>query len=237
MSSFISYRELDQLGDGIVKSYLKRSGVRGPTKCVDIEGLANSLGLEIVFVSFAEEDLDKIGFLADGKTPLKIRKDRSIVSFTFPLGTIVLDKFLHRDNESGRCRFTVAHEVAHFLLNRHIPVPSYRRVFDAERTYTCEEMHQQFNMTENQADKLAAALLMPRFIVAQALADYNNGEPVTVYGNYVYSPEVRVVIQKIAAQIGVSPTALSIRLKQLDMINNRPLSEYIENSLLAGGDV
>ena len=58
MNSYISNRELDELGDGIVRRYLARSGMHGAERCIDIEGLANFLGLTVVYEQFAERDLD-----------------------------------------------------------------------------------------------------------------------------------------------------------------------------------
>lgn len=89
---------------------------------MDIEGLANSLGLTVRYEQFAEDDYDKIGFLADGQTPLKIRKSGRTVSFLFPLGTIVVDSSLRKETESGKCRFMIAHEVSHYIIGRHNPV-------------------------------------------------------------------------------------------------------------------
>ena len=165
----VSTKEIDELGKGIVVSYLKKHGLRQLPDCVDIEGIANSLGLRICYEAFAEEDLRKIGFLADGETPLKVERDGKIVSFCFPLGTIVLDSSLKKENESGKRRFTIAHEVAHYILNRHNPIPQFQREWDPGYTYTREELKNQFNMQESQADKLAAALLMPEFIMSFAL--------------------------------------------------------------------
>ena len=55
MSSYISNRELDELGNGLVRRYLERSGMQGAERCIDIEGLANFLGLTVVY-----EQLNKI---------------------------------------------------------------------------------------------------------------------------------------------------------------------------------
>lgn len=51
MRKCIPNRELDELGDGLVRSFLKKSGIRRLPKCVDIEGLANSLGLTVILKS------------------------------------------------------------------------------------------------------------------------------------------------------------------------------------------
>ena len=87
--TYISNRELEELGEGLTRHYLENAHVQMAARCIDIEGLANYLGMTVVFETFAEEDRDKVGFLADGRTPLKIRRKGSIVSFCFPLGTIV----------------------------------------------------------------------------------------------------------------------------------------------------
>lgn len=92
---------------------------------------------------------------------MKIKRAGKIVSFLFPLGTIVADSRLRRDSESGKFRFTIAHEVAHHIMDKHNPSPQFQRTFDAERSYSLEEMRRQFNLVEMQADKLAASLLMP----------------------------------------------------------------------------
>lgn len=83
MKKCIPDKELDELGEGLVRSYLKKSGIARLPKCVDIEGLANTLGLTIVYEQFREDDFDKIGFLSDEKTPLKVRRGTKSVSFPF----------------------------------------------------------------------------------------------------------------------------------------------------------
>lgn len=232
MKQYIPTRELDELGAGVVLTYLKKSGTVGFPKCIDIEGIASSMGLNVVYEIFAEEDLDKIGFLSDGRTPLKVKRGNRIVPFLFPLGTIVVEARLRRESESGKRRFTIAHEVAHHIIGRHNPVPQFQRAFDAERRYTAEELKQQFNMGEAQADKLAAALLMPYFVVEAALKDFNNGNKLKIYGDVVIAPQDRVIIKKMAAQIGVSFSALLIRIKELKMVDYKPIDEYVESTLM-----
>ena len=199
MNSLISNRELDELGDGLVRHYLAHSGMQATARCIDIEGLANFLGLTVTYETFAEKDFDKIGFLSDGKTPLLVRRNGRIVSFLFPLGTIVLDVSLHADKESGRCRFTIAHEIAHFMIDQHRPAAQYHRTFDAEKKYSVAEMNELFNIVENQADRLAAAILMPRFTVDRALDDFYKGKRIPVYGQNVIAPKEDKAISRMAA--------------------------------------
>ena len=232
MNKCVSTKEIDELGKGIVISYLKKLGIRQLPDCVDIEGIANSLGLKVRYESIAEADFRKIGFLADGKTPLQVRHDGKTVPFLFPLGTIVLDAGLRRDNESGKCRFTIAHEVAHHILDLHNPQPAFQREWDAEYNYSQCELKAMFNMMESQADKLAAALLMPDFIVKRAMAKEGAEGKIPVYGSGVVSNEGRIRLNRIANRIGVSYTALFIRLRQFDLLDYRPLCEYTDRILL-----
>ena len=231
MNSLISNRELDELGDGLVRHYLAHSGMQATARCIDIEGLANFLGLTVTYETFAEKDFDKIGFLSDGKTPLLVRRNGRIVSFLFPLGTIVLDGSLHADKESGRCRFTIAHEIAHYMIDRHRPAAQYHRTFDAEKKYSVAEMNELFNIVENQADRLAAAILMPRFTVDRALDDFYKGKRIPVYGQNIIAPKEDKAISRMAAQIGVSYSAMLIRLRQFGLLDYHPVDEYFEKAL------
>ncbi len=234
MSSYISNRELDELGNGLVRRYLERSGVQGAERCIDIVGLANFLGLNVTYETFAERDMDKIGFLADGQTPLMIKRNGEIIPFLFPLGTIVLDSILLRDRESGRCRFTIAHEIAHFVINRHRPAPQFHRVYDSEKDYSLKEMSEHFNLVENQADRLAAAILMPQFTVDRALMDFHRGRQIVVYGQNVVADKEQKVISRMAAQVGVSYTAMLIRLRQFGMLEYHPIEEYLDRTVPGG---
>ena len=62
--------------------------------------------------------------------------------------------------------------------------------------------------------------------------DFNNGNKLKIYGDSVFAPKDRIIIKKMAAQIGVSFSALLIRIKQLDMVECRPIDEYVEATLM-----
>ena len=82
MKQYIPNRELDELGTGVVLTYMKKSGTAGLPRCVDIEGIANSMGLNVVYETFAEDDFDKIGFLSDGMTkPAFLHISKTMTSF------------------------------------------------------------------------------------------------------------------------------------------------------------
>lgn len=75
---------------------------------------------------------------------------------------------------------------------------------------------------------------MPSFILARALKDFNDGNKIRIFGDNVIAPEERIKLNKMAAQIGVSYTALLIRLRQYSLLDYRPLEEYIGATLFQG---
>ena len=91
-----------------------------------------------------------------------------------------------------------------------------------------------FNISERNADRMGAAIIMPRFIVERALLDHNEGNPVVIYGENVIAHEQRVALDRMGAQVGASFTALLIRLRHFGLLEYHPLDEYIQNTLIKG---
>lgn len=243
MSDFISFYELDELGEALVLDHISEEGRNPETvRCVDIVGLANYLGLEVVYASFAEDDPDKIGFLSDGITSLMVNRNGMKQNVVFPKKTIVVERALLAEGKSGRCRFTTAHEVAHYILDIHHPtaVSRYNREYQPAREYQTDELSRLFSMVEAQADRLASVLLLPGFIVDRAMADQYTADKIPVFGDGVLRDKEKRAIQRMADQTGVSFTTMKYRLQHLRLFDNRPLQEYIREDLrrrcLNGGE-
>ena len=180
-----SYEELDELGEGLIRQYLGKEAER--TCCVDIEGFVTDfLKLPLLYRSFAEEDSDKIGFIADGVTPLRVYEGGTVVRRVYPGGTIVIERCLRREHESGRRRFTISHECAHYIMDR--AVPSCRLSTESltdERAYSQEDFKNLFSFRETQIDRMGAALLMPRFMVRNVVSMYGCTDRIPVFGDSV----------------------------------------------------
>jgi len=212
LSIYMSRAELEEISEGLITAYANKFSNR-VIQSIDIEHfITEFLMLRIEYASFAEDDAGRIGFLADGATPLLIHQDGKIIPFVFPKDTIVLDKFLLAEKEQGRRRFTMAHEASHHILSKMYAMPSEGRFhaeYDSERSYSKEELAQMFASVEWQADTMGASLLMPRRIIENALAKYNQSNPIKVYGDNTITSKDKAVIRRMAAYIGVSYTALS----------------------------
>lgn len=237
MKCLSSFQELDVLGESLSKDYTKKTH-RWNAMCFDIEGfITDYLGLTVVYEAFAEEDSSKIGFLANGIDPLLVHRGGKVVSIVFPKDTIVIEKFLLRDSESSRRRFTLAHEAAHKILEKHIPlqtVACFHSDFDNEADYSESDLHRIFSLNEAFSNRLGAAVLMPSFLVEKALKKYNNNKPLTYYEGGVFAQEDKLNAQKMADCLGVSYSAFVNRLKELQLLECHPMDEYIKKLQFGG---
>ena len=239
MKPFTSFQELDALGEGLSKDYIARTH-RWNARCFDIEGfITDYLGLAIVYESFAEKDSSKIGFLSNGIDPLLVYRNGTVTPIVFPKDTIVVERYLLKPEESSRKRFTLAHEAAHKVMERHVPKQNacFHSEYDAEANYSEEDFRRIFSLNENLTNRLGAAIIMPGFLVAKALKYYNNSQKLRCYQGMVLAPDDKVSAQKMADSLGVSYSAFLNRLKELSLLDMRPLSEYISGGLQFGGDL
>jgi Zn-dependent peptidase ImmA (M78 family) len=235
MKQHLSNQETEELGESYIARYYKLSP--SDSLCVDIEGFATEcLGLDIQYRTFANEDSDTIGFLADGVTPVCVYEGTAPALIVFPVKPMVIDNCLLAPAESGRKRFTIAHEAAHYLLERMCAVPSARhhREYDSERTYSGNGLKELLSFDENRADRLAAALLMPKFNVDKALTRYANGKKFCIYGETIMTPQDKMRLQIMADGIGVSFSALKIRLKELGLFEYHTFDEFVKQDFVEG---
>ena len=238
MNTFYSRAEIDEISEGLIEVY-KQKYPNKVVAFVDIEHFITSfLGLTIEYASFAEEDKGKIGFTSDGEAELIIYQNGRIISFVYPKNTIVIDKVLLSEKEYGRRRFTMAHEAAHNILSKLQKANSkayFYNEYDNERAYTANELQQMFSSAEWQADAMAASLLMPRSLVETALCKFIGATTIKVYGENTLASKEKKAIKEIAAYLGVSVSALRIRLEHLNMIKKQDMTEFIHKEILQGG--
>lgn len=235
MRNFLSRAEADEICDSLMERYHRETGV----PCVDIDGFVKDvLHCPVFYEAFAEKDLDKIGFCGDGISKLKVYREGKPVSVVFPRDTIVLERYLLRPEEQNRRRFTLAHEAGHVLSNRmgSSHAARFHRPYDTERIYDIRELQERLSIAEWQANALAASLLMPRFLVRQELERHTEGKCLPVYGERVFRPQEKAILSEMAQAMGVSYTALVIRLDNLGVLSHHPLSEYLSKELGLGGD-
>jgi len=235
----ISNAEIEELADGLMRKYL--AAKKRVCTQIDIEDFCTHfLNLQIAYANFAEDDMDKIGFLSDGITPLRIHDDSGkVMKALYPARTIVIEKHLLNPSEVTRRRFTIAHEGSHHIFNLHCLQPvgaCFNTVYDKEANYTLEQFKQRFSLPESQTDRMAACLLMPRFLVIERLKRENNDSKIKVYGESIIHRCDKALMQKLADSFGASYSAFFIRLRELKLFQECDIDEYIERELMPGGE-
>ena len=241
MKRFTSNDEIENLCEAMIKDFFKSKHYTN-VMCVDIEAFVREyLGVPIVYETFAEPDPGRVGFLADGKRPLLVRRDGKVEEVIFPPRTAVIEKFLLNPRESARKRFTIAHEGAHDVMDRHIPLQAspmaaFHSEYDPEMTYSGDMLKEMLSVNEWFTNRAAACFLMPGSLVARVLKRYNDQKKVVIYDNGVLSQDQKLLIQKMADTLGVSFTAFYHRLGELDLFERRPIEEYLHSGLCYGGE-
>ena len=168
---------LNELAEFFVLDYLKKQGVAPDSVvCIDIDGLTTDyFGYRVAYENIAEDDLSKTAFAPNGVKPLKVKRNGTVVSIVFPADWLVLDRYYRRAENSTARRFTVGHELAHKILAKVAPEHNrgnYQMIFDKERIYTIDELHEMMSMSESQANQMSAALQLPIFLLKNTLC-YN----------------------------------------------------------------
>ncbi len=112
--------------------------------------------------------------------------------------------FVNSDHHPNRRRFSLAHEIGHFVLH-HQPTKKLDDLFldKSVALYTRKDHHS--NDMEREANEFAASLLMPRDLLEK----------------YVHKNDLDIEdefdVSRLALAFGVSEQALQIRLNRLHM--------------------
>ena len=152
----------------------------------DVYKIADKLGLEIK-KEILENDIS--GFL------LTIKSKKSYI-------------VINKRHSSNRQRFSIAHEIAHFLLHKNsadVFVNNAKATFRDSNSSTGEYRQ------EVQANRFAAELLMPKKELREAFQE-------RYYD--LHSNEAEDIIQKLAEDFQVSISAMTIRLNDLNLLYN-----------------
>lgn len=165
--------------------------------------------------------------------------------FHIPSRTILIDKSLKM--EGPRFNFTLAHEIAHFVLHRSVIRSVIKNEDDTQISDTSRQLildHVQSNnprdWLEWQANKYASSLLLPRFTVQMAVVEKQkemgiNGRLGSIFHDD--QPKNRIDFHTIMEHLGnifiTSRSATRIRLRELNVLIERATaSQFSENKAI-----
>lgn len=123
----------------------------------------------------------------------------------------------------GRKNFTIAHEIAHQIINRRYPemYSAQNRVFCDYRR-SVKPKKKIVDWYEWQADALAAALLLPLDALKDSMFMFGLGEKMRMLSRK-YSDTRYKYFCDMADYLQVSRSALSYRMEQLGLLDNNRL--------------
>ena len=229
MSYYLSHRAQDELCEELIKDY---AGLYYPYKEVDIIGFAKSLGLDLRYVKFCDHVEGRLGFYADGKTPVYVMTKKGPKEMTFPKNTVLIDISLMPEEKLNKRRFTLAHEVYHHIesmLGEDLPSASFSTELDLGSRCSVSDLKKVMNVREMVADRGAAALLMPSKLVKNTMLTIMRGKPICIYGDNIIPNCTVEKLREMANFMQVSLTALIIRLKHLRLLEKHDVSELTCN--------
>ena len=186
-----------------------------------------------------EQIAEGLVHVACGKPPPK-RIDIDAVAAYLGL-TVRYEKFAESDPDKigftsdGKSALTVFRNGK----KQRIVFPKETIVLDSflqypERRYNLNELHERMNLGECQANTMAAIILMPKELLTASVRRHFRKSRIPVYGDCVFLPEIKPVMQAMADELGVSFTAMLIQLRKYDLLEERDMAEYFDK--IKGGD-
>ena len=213
-----------------VSQYIEKHQLLSPgdTVLVGVSGGADSVALLLV--------LHDLGYLVKAlQANFQLRgeeSDRDEEFFFFDGKTVLIEKNLLSENQTGRRNFTIMHEGCHHVLRMLYP-RDYAAGVNARRILRYRSTGEGWSREEWQVDRLTSSILMPRELVKQAMIRVVQRGRIKwlcpdseAYGRFCGMSEL----------LGVSKQALCIRMMGMGLIEEAELYPPYGVDVLAGDD-
>ena len=226
----LSRNDIEQMAGHIINQY-KQAYIPVRHMCynVDIVKLASLMGYEVEYVHITK-DGSILGKTSSGQIWTRIYDDKMNELYYMLDGhTILVDKrLLASPAMAGRKNFTIAHELAHQIINRAYPGvygPINATFCDHRRSVKPKSEINDWH--EWQADALAAALLLPLDALKDAMFMFGLGEKMKLLSKK-YSDTNYNRFCEMADYLQVSRAALSYRMEQFGLLETNRLLEDVK---------
>lgn len=222
---YLSREQIEQIAERVIR-YYKQTVVPERHLCyhVDPTELASLLGYSIDY-QYLTTDGSILGKTASGKMWITVfDSDKTEMLYELDNRTILIEKrLLFNSRNTGRRNFTIAHELAHQIINR-----SFSDYHGVECRVFCDyrrsvKPHKQIvDWHEWQADALASSLLLPPDAITDAMFMFGLGDKMKVLSRK-YSQYKFERFCDMAEYLQVSRTALAYRMEQLGLLERNLL--------------
>lgn len=79
-------------------------------------------------------------------------------------------------------------------------------------------------------------ILMPYTVLSAAVYRYLRIKKIPIYGDCVFLPKMKLALQSMSEELGVSYSTMLIQLKKYDLLEYRNMQEYFLKTMPSGGD-
>ena len=217
----LSQKDIEVLSRKVLSKYLRLCDTT-PTRIDPAD-----IGARLFDISFEFHRLNtrpfSLGITAMGEYDVTVWTEdgqAEVVKLTPDIA--IIDTSLLQEGYEGRRHFTMMHEVAHKALTTFFPEdyrnnirycdhPIFYRLASAPHRGPITDWH------EWQANVLASCLLLPRELIFKHMKENGLDDRIRLL-NKVFAPREYEKFSNMASSLGVSKTALSIRLTQMGLI-------------------
>ncbi len=230
----VTNEQLEGVCEGFVTDFMK-AHYGHDVQQVDVNLFATEyLGLDVQFAHFAENQngqICRVGYLSDGEIPVPVEVNGKKGFKVYPVKTVVLESRLRqtgKEEDLRKLRFTMAHECGHWIMIHY-------NTKDADEPrptkLSVEEQLDRQQIREDQANRCAAIILMPRFLMMEALQKLNEGQKIPLYGEVALTRKHDRIVQKMADSMGVNYMPMRYRLGELELYEPHPMQELVHDIL------
>jgi len=226
----LSRAQLEDIGAAVINDFC--GSIDGQFSAIDIDRLASDyLKLHVSFTRLSE-DGSLCGITAYADTEFRLDCGGYVKTIPLMQNQVLLDSSFIEPSQChklcGKRRFTLSHECAHhilFQLETDEEKAACRRLYSARHAYSLRDLKTKEDWNEWQANVLGAAILMPPQLIDFLMFRMACSRRLVCYGNY-FNYQDLMSLNNICRFLGVSKTALVIRLRELDFIEDKPYTEY-----------
>ena len=219
----LSDREIESIASRVLKAYIQLPEIQN-TKIffVDPTLLLNSLlGLQIEYKHLSDNG-KILGLTSYFEMDVEL-PDSEDKWLSFDGKNVFIEKTLKSDSkQTGRCNFTIVHEGCHHIFNQLFP-DDCRNCLEARKVlcFRSSDFHNA-SIAEQQVNKLASAILMPKFLIQQGMFTVGLPDRIDIL-NRIWRREEYNKFCELASLLGVSKQALAIRMEKLNLIGRNDL--------------
>lgn len=226
----LSRNELEIIGERVIRAYMKLPELKGQAVyriCPDVL-VKSLLGLQIDYRHLSV-DGTILGLTSFEKIGVELPKNKEDGGIYYLDGKTILIESDLKDNldQVGRRNFTITHEASHQILKMLFPSDYGEKPYEKAVHFCRADTIRKKTISdweEWQSNVLGAAILLPRYLVEQAMCLFGIKGKIRIL-NKLFAREDYERFVGMTKLLGCSKTALAIRMKRFGYIEK----DYLDN--------